>query len=239
MIVKATEIKNSFGKYLKLLDEEDIIIVKNGTPVARMTSYECWDEADKIMEGMAAYSFGKKRMSYEEFMEMYENTEERLEYIDGEVYLLSSPKVTHQKVLGNLHVIFRLWFKGKKCIPYLSPFDVMLKKGEGNDNVVQPDLLVVCDPENKNEKDKYTGVPSLVVEILSESTIRKDLIKKLDLYMHSGVEEYWVVNYFNREVTVYKFVDKNYAEMKTFVRDDTVESFIFKGFTADLKDIFE
>ncbi len=42
MIVKVTEIKNSFGKYLKLLDEEDIVIVKNGTPVARMTSYECW-----------------------------------------------------------------------------------------------------------------------------------------------------------------------------------------------------
>ena len=103
----------------------------------------------------------------------------------------------------------------------------------------QPDLLVVCDDENRNEKDKYTGVPSLVVEILSESTIRKDLIKKLDLYMHSGIEEYWVVNYFNREVTVYKFADKNYAEMRTFVRDGSVESFIFNGFTADLKDIFE
>ena len=239
MIVKATDIKNNFGKYIKLLEKDDIIILKNGTPVAKMTACEKWNKADRVYENAATYSYPEKKMSYEEFMEMYENTEERLEYIDGEVYLLSSPRVTHQRVLGNLYVLFRVWFSGKKCTPYLSPFDVKLKIGEDNYNVVQPDLLIVCDIDNKDEKDKYTGIPYLVVEILSESTIRKDLIKKLDLYMHSGIEEYWVINYFNHEVTVYKFTDRKFAEMKTFVKDDIVQSFLFDGLSADLKDIFE
>jgi len=57
--------------------------------------------------------------------------------------------------------------------------------------------------------------------------------------MHSGVEEYWVINYFNHEVTVYKFTDRKFAEMKTFVKDDIVQSFLFDGFSADMKDIFE
>lgn len=239
MIIKSTDIKNSFGKYLKLLDKEDIIVIRNGTPVAKITKHDCWNDKDKVCEKAELYGYGGRKMSYEEFIEMYENTDERYEYIDGEAYLLSSPRVTHQSVLGNLYTIFRLWFKGKKCMPYLSPFDVTLKKGENNMNVVQPDLLVVCDPENKNIKDKYTGIPSLVIEILSDSTTRMDLIKKLDLYMQTGVREYWIVNYVNREVTVYEFRESEIASMKTCTKDDSVKSFIFDGLTADMEEIFE
>lgn len=239
MIVKATEIKNSFGKYIKLLDKEDIIVIKNGTPVARMVKYECWDEGGRVSEKAVAYGYGGKKMSYEEFIEMYENTDERFEYIDGEAYFLTSPKVTHQRILGNMHIIFCSWFKGKTCMPYLAPFDVTLKKSESNINVVQPDLLVICDPDNTNEKDKYTGVPSLVVEILSESTSRIDLVKKMDLYINTAVNEYWIVNYFNREVTVYEFKDKDIVNMKVYVRDDVVKSFIFDGLAANMSEIFE
>lgn len=239
MIVKSTEIKNSFGKYLKLLDQEDIIVIRNGTPVARITRHERWEDGGRVCEMAEQYSSGGRKMSYEEFMEMYENTDERYEYIDGEAYLLASPRVTHQRVLGNLHVIFRLWFKGKKCMPYLSPFDVTLKKDENNMNVVQPDLLVVCDPENKSVKDRYTGIPSLVIEILSNSSVRMDLIKKLDLYMQTGIKEYWIVNCVNREVTVYEFSDNEIINMKTYTKDDQAESFLFKGLTADMGEIFE
>ena len=239
MIVKSTEIKNNFGKYIKLLEKEDIIVTKNGTPVAKITRQEGWDESDKVCEKAGRYSYGGEKMSYEEFMEMYENTDERVEYIDGEAYLLASPRVTHQSVIGNLYTLFRLWFKGKKCMPFLSPFDVTLKKGENNMNVVQPDLLVICDPENKSAKDKYIGIPSLVVEILSDSSTRMDLVKKMDLYLQTGIQEYWIVNYRNREVTVYKFSGDEIADMKTYTKDDVVKSFIFEGLLADMKEIFE
>lgn len=239
MIVKSTEIKNNFGKYTKLLENEDIIVTRNGTPVARITRQEGWEGSGRVCEEALEYGYGGVKMSYKEFMEMYENTDQRYEYIDGGAYLLASPKVTHQRILGNLYAIFRLWFKGKKCMPYLSPFDVILKKGENNMNVVQPDLLVVCDPENKSGRDKYTGIPSLVIEILSDSSARMDLVKKLDLYMQTGIQEYWIVNYVNREVTVYKFKDNDVSDMKTYVKDDAVKSFIFDGLTADLRDIFE
>ena len=242
MIVKSTEIKNNFGRYLKLLAEEDIIVTKNGTPVARITRQEGWDEGGGVCEEAEEYSFGGQKMSYEEFMEMYENTDQRYEYIDGEAYLLASPKFTHQKVIGNLYTIFRTWFKGKKCMPYLSPFDVTLVKNETNKNVVQPDLLVVCDPENKNDRDKYTGVPSLVVEILSDTSVRMDLIKKLNLYMDTGIREYWIVNYKKKEVAVYMFEKNNIIDMKTFVTDGTggtVQSFLFDGLTAKMDEIFE
>ncbi len=50
------------------------------------------------------------------------------------------------------------------------------------------------------ENDYYKGVPALVVEILSQSTRSKDLIKKLDLYMSCDIREYWIVNPLNREL---------------------------------------
>jgi Uma2 family endonuclease len=240
MIVRSTDIKNSFGKYLKLLDHEDIIIIRNGKPVARMTKQEDWDGNSSICEEAELYEgYGGIKMSYEEFMKMYENAKDRYEYIDGEAYLLASPKITHQKVLGNLYMLFRQWFNGKKCTPYLSPFDVTLKKGDNNMNVVQPDLLVVCDPDNRNSKDIYTGIPSLIVEILSNSSVGIDLIKKLDLYMRTGIREYWIVNYVTREVMVHEFKDNWIANMRTFTKKDRVKSFIFEGFTADIDEIFE
>ncbi|MEW5783831.1 MAG: type II toxin-antitoxin system prevent-host-death family antitoxin [Bacillota bacterium] len=239
MIIKATDMKNNFGKYLKLLDREDIIVTKNGTPVARLTKLDSWHDAGKVWEQSASYGYHGKKISYEEFMEMYEKTEERYEYIDGEVFLLASPKITHQRIIGNLFVIVSAWFKGKQCMPYLSPFDVILKKGENGMNVVQPDILVICDPENKNAKDRYTGIPSLVIEVLSETSSRMDLVKKLDLYMQTGIQEYWIVNYFSREVIVYMFKDKDVAAMRLFVKDDLLRSMLFDGLHIKLEEIFD
>lgn len=238
MIVKATDIKNNFGKYIKLLDKEDIIVTKNGTPVAKISKHEDWNDAGKVCEQIAAYGYNGKKISYEEFIKMYERSDDRYEYIDGEVYLLASPKITHQRVVGNLYTSLRLWFDGKKCMPFLSPFDVKLKKAEDNINVVQPDLLVICDPDNRDEQDKYTGIPSLVIEVLSDTSARIDLVKKLDLYIQAGIQEYWIVNYFSREVIVYRFKDRDIANIKSFVKEDAVQSFIFDGLTIELKDIF-
>ena len=67
----------------------------------------------------------------------------------------------------------------------------------------QPDVLVICD----HDKERWFGcfgAPDLVVEVLSPSTIRKDLTIKLHKYLNAGVKEYWVVNSDSRQVTVYK-----------------------------------
>lgn len=241
MIVKSTEIKNNFGKYLKLLDKEDIIVTKSGSPVARITKQNDWRDIDRVCEQAVAYGSDHDgiKMTFEEFLEMREKTEDRYEYIDGMAFYVASPVITHQRILGNLHIIFRLWFKGKKCMPYFSPFDVILKKGENNMNLVQPDLLLVCDSENKNEQDRYTGIPTLVIEILSHSSTRMDLVRKLDLYMQTGVKEYWIVNHYKREVIIYQFKDNDIEDFKVYSKEGVVESFTFDGFSTDMTEIFE
>jgi Uma2 family endonuclease len=59
--------------------------------------------------------------------------------------------------------------------------------------VVQPDLLVVCDPAKISPRG-IEGAPDLVVEILSPSTAGKDVTRKWWLYEAAGVQEYLIVD---------------------------------------------
>ena len=246
MIVNATDLKNNLGKYLRDCKKENIIIASNGRKIAILCAYEEYrgnntkvNSDGLIREGAEAFDDAPVTISYEEFLALTEGTERRYEYIDGELYLLSSPKITHQKILGEMYIIFYNWFKSKKCKPMLAPFDITLKRGPDNINVVEPDIVVICDLEEyMNEKDYYMGTPTLVVEIISESTRSKDTIKKLDLYMSAGVKEYWIVNPLNREITIYYFEQNDIVKNETYKKNEVAASYVFTGLKMNLKDIF-
>ena len=243
MIVDLEDLKDNLGKYLRLSAGEEIIITSNGRKVARLTAYDDMEKAAAgngyIREQAHTDEVTPRKASYEEFLELTETSEERYEYIDGEIYLLASPGVSHQKISAELFSILHDWFRGSKCRPMYAPCDIALRRSADDINVVQPDLMVICDlEENLNEKDYYMGVPTLVAEIISESTRGKDLIKKLDLYMSTGVREYWTVNPFNREVCVYLFEENDICKNATYKNHENAISFHFSGLEVSLDIIF-
>jgi len=237
MRVPTTNFQNAFGKYLKLaIEGEDIIITKNGNGVAKMTSYQ--DPSLYIMkEGTAEY-YVRKRVSYSEFCEIVENSESQYELIDGELYMMSSPRHEHQAAFRDIFIDMCQFFKGKPCEVLSAPFDVMLyndaESFEDDPNVVQPDILVLCDPETINDKGIYHGIPTLVVEILSPSTRTKDMIKKLSLYMLSGVCEYWIVDTEQEKVHIYSFQERKIKDLKTIPFTQCIESDYFEGLRVNL-----
>lgn len=255
MRVSSTEIQNNFGKYLILAGKEDIVITKNGTEVARLTAGDNILHQKEIMdnaireEAADYYAFEPeceeigRKASFDEFLKLTKDNEEaRYEYIDGEIYALASPKTPHQTALTELFGSFYDWFKGKKCRPMVAPYDITLKRNDKDINVVQPDLMVICDlEENLGEDGYYMGVPALALEIVSGSTLQKDLLKKHNLYMKTGVKEYWVVYPMYKTVIIHRFEDKKAVGMRSFdaVDGDTAESFIFPGLTAKLDEVFK
>lgn len=239
MKVSSTEMQNSFGKYLNIVKEiKEIIITKNGKSIAKLTPHE--EPDDIIKEQRAEYL--SRVAAYENYLEIVENSDERYEFIDGEIYLLASPLFKHQVAVNEIFGNFFNWFKGKKCRPLTSPFDVKLfnraKRFEDDPNVVQPDILVMCDEEKVTNEGKYEGIPTLVVEVLSKSTRSKDMLKKLNLYMNSGIKEYWIVDTNKKEVYLHSFKDRDMNNYNVYVKDMTVESDIFKGLKVALNDIF-
>jgi prevent-host-death family protein len=237
--VPSTDVQNNFGKYLKYAEaNEEIIVTKNGKDVARITA--CHEPIrDWIMEDAAAYK-SNDFVKYEEFLELVEHSEQRYELIDGVIYNLASPSYKHQHAVHELHGAFYNWFKGKSCTPLTSPFDVTFIKQADNICVVQPDILVICDKENIDQKGRYKGIPALVVEVLSPSTRSKDLIKKLDLYKQCGVNEYWIADPMNEQITIYSLTDNDITDHKSYHKNANlyVESAHFSGLKVALEDIF-
>jgi Uma2 family endonuclease len=116
--------------------------------------------------------------------------DERWELIAGEVYNMSpAPTVKHQSIVGDFYNQLKQQLKGKSCVPYVAPLDVVLS----DNDVVQPDVLVVCDPAKITEEN-IQGAPDLVVEVLSPGTALKDMREKKALYERSGVREYVVID---------------------------------------------
>jgi len=115
--------------------------------------------------------------------------ETRWELLGGTAIAMSpSPGVRHQALATRIGGVFSGFFKGKNCRPFVAPLDVKLSEHD----VVQPDLLVVCDPAQI--KDTHIeGAPTLVVEIVSPSSEKQDRLAKMKLYERFGIKEYWIV----------------------------------------------
>jgi prevent-host-death family protein len=241
MRVSTTDLQNAFGKYLSLVQKEDIVVVKNGRSVAKLIHYS---EPDFVLvheEGKRYDSI--RRVSYEEYLELVNSSDQRYELIDGEVYLLASPSFSHQVVVNEIAWHFNNYFRGKSCRSLTAPLDVRLfgfaTKFEEYPNVVQPDIVVICDEEKVSEDNKYEGIPTLIVEVLSPTTKGKDMATKLCLYMKSGILEYWIVDQVNKSVMQYYFNQKREIDSVHFLREvDTIKSAVFNGLKIRVEDMF-
>ncbi len=135
--------------------------------------------------------------------------EVRVELIDGVFYDMGAPSVVHQKILGELYVLFRECSEahGEDCEVFLAPCDVRLNRDDYT--MIEPDLLVICGDYDTDGK-RIEGAPDLTLEILSPSTRAKDMLLKLHKYQNAGVKEYWIVDPDKSAVLVYDLQSGNY-----------------------------
>lgn len=182
----------------------------------------------------------KNKYSFADYLTWDEG--ERIELIGGEVvYMPPAPSRKHQQILRDLSTAFSLFLRDKKCEVFFAPFDVRLfstgKRDDEVDNVVQPDLTVICNPDILDDKG-CNGTPDMIIEILSPSSVKLDRWQKYLLYEKAGVKEYWIVDPINESVEVHL---KEGAEFKldgVFTKNDTVSVNILVGFDIELKQVF-
>lgn len=138
------------------------------------------------------------------------------ELIDGVAYIKEppSPTATHQLIAGELHRQIANVLKRPARV-FIAPFDVRLPKGNEPDDevdtVVQPDVLIVCDPK-KIDQRSCRGAPDWLVEVLSPGTSRYDRFKKIPVYERAGVREVWLIQPRDRTVSIFRLEDGRYGE---------------------------
>lgn len=137
------------------------------------------------------------------------------ELIDGIAYAtVPSPSVAHQSILVAMVGQLEQALKYGPCRLFIAPLDVRLphqhEADDDIDTVVQPDLMVVCDPSKIDERG-ICGAPDWIVEVISPATAAHDQIVKRALYERHGVREYWLVHPTDRVVTIYRLAQGRYG----------------------------
>ena len=182
--------------------------------------------------------------TYADYLRWGDNT--RCELYNGIVNeMLPAPSRRHQEVSGNLFFQFKRFLRGNPCKVYHAPFDVRLPKSAGDTaddeiyTVVQPDIVVVCDPQKLDERG-CIGAPDLIVEILSPSNSKNDVDDKFTLYQEAGVRAYWIVHPLEETLIVYHLDQQGkLAYQHIYSNMSQVQVGIFDGIIIDLQEVFQ
>jgi Uma2 family endonuclease len=186
----------------------------------------------------------EKKYSYADYLSWPDD--ERWEIIDGVPYDMSpAPTLNHQRISRRLLNGFENYLFDKTCEVFDAPVDVKFSEDEKkNDkeifNVLQPDLIVVCDKDKIKDNKCCYGPPDIVIEILSPSTASKDIIKKRMLYEKNKVNQYWIVDPQEKEVYIYKLQDNGkYGDPEEYIKTDKIKVEGFEGLEIDLSLVFK
>jgi Uma2 family endonuclease len=158
---------------------------------------------------------------------------ERAELIDGQIYNMTPPSRTHQRLLNFINTEINLYIRKNAgtCEVYPAPFAVFLN--DDDNNYVEPDISVICDTSKLNDKGCH-GAPDWIVEIVSPGSKRMDYLIKLFKYRSAGVKEYWIVDSEKNRITVYNFV---YDTIDEYTFGEDIPVGIFKGFSIKIAGI--
>ncbi len=121
-----------------------------------------------------------------------------------------APATKHQKVSRKIQFQLYAQIELKKLGEvYNAPTDVELAAHD----IVQPDIIVVVYKQLYIiTPKKIKGIPTLVIEILSESNPRHDQVLKFEMYQRTGVPEYWIVDPDEQTVQQFELVDGRYID---------------------------
>jgi Uma2 family endonuclease len=163
----------------------------------------------------------------------------RYEIIDGELFVTRAPDWKHQEVCINVGTVLKLWSDesglGRTAV---NPGIVFSE----SDNVI-PDVVWASNERLSrllDEAGHLVGAPELVVEVLSPGKLnsRRDKEAKLKLYSVQGVHEYWIVNWVEQTVEVYRRDNVALKLVATLYTQNEITSAILPGFSCLVSKLF-
>ena len=161
--------------------------------------------------------------------------EKRYEVLGGELVVSPSPSEKHQRVVTNMTAVIRsVLSRSQSGLVYVAPFDVHL----GDYDILQPDIVVVLREHASIIKPNgIFGVPDMVVEVVSPTSIGIDRIRKAATYAAHGVTEYWIVDPADDTILAQELVDGRYRAIPA--QDGMVTSLLLPDLRVDPQALFE
>ena len=141
---------------------------------------------------------------------------------------LEAPTFTHQELVTELLFEIKLFIRANKgpCRVLPSPLDVQIDCDDRT--IVQPDIALICKEERITRKGIY-GAPDFCIEIVSDSSRKRDYGIKVQKYMNAGVREYWIVDRKREKIVCYWFEGEDAPEISMYTFRDKVPVRIYDG----------
>lgn len=184
---------------------------------------------------MKPSTLDKRKYTYDDYLKIPDD--KRYELIEGELIMTPSPVPYHQWISKNIEFELEKFVREKNLGKVFdAPCDVYLDE----ENVIQPDILFISKERLNIITDKnIRGAPDLVIEILSEATAYRDLVKKKRLYAKHGVKEYWIIDPEEKTVEIYSLKEGVFVVTQSFTEKDVLKSPMLLGLEINLTKVFE
>ena len=162
-----------------------------------------------------AVAYQKQYITEEEYLALEEKALEKHEYYQGEIFLMSGTKVSHNTISVNLVRDIAVHLKGKPCKPFHSDQRVYIEK---NGLFTYPDIFIVCGKTETRKNDDWNVLnPAVIIEILSPSTKTYDRGDKFKLYRDlPTLKEYLLVDSGAIGVEAFFINKTNHWELKEY-----------------------
>ncbi len=152
------------------------------------------------------------------FARLPHNADQRMQLIDGEVFMSAHPIPDHQRFVHDVADLIESLMPHGEVVE-----DVNLHLAEGHD--YEPDVIWIAAGSACQETPTgFEGAPELVVEVLSSSTAHLDKGRKFHAYERCGVQEYWLADLHQMLVEVYQREGDIFRRLGAFGPDETFES---------------
>ena len=119
-------------------------------------------------------------VSPEEYLRRERQAEYKSEYLNGEIFAMSGASEAHNLIAGNIFGELRRQLRERPGRAYISDMRV---KVHANGLYTYPDVIVVCgEPQFEDDQVDTLLNPTVLIEVLSQSTERYDRIAKTSYY---------------------------------------------------------
>lgn len=159
----------------------------------------------------------------EEYLAIERKAEYKSEYINGEIVAMTGASREHNLIVVNIAGELRQQLRGRPCEMYANDMRVRVPSTQ---LYTYPDVTVVCD-EPQFEDDYLDTLlnPTLIIEVLSESTEGYDRGKKFGFYRTiPSLAEYLLVAQDEQRIEQYaKQQDGRWLLSESSSADDLIE----------------
>ncbi len=163
----------------------------------------------------------EKLMSEEEYLAFEEKSKIRHEYMDGEIFSMAGGTRKHSLAGTNISTELSLQLRETDCEVHAGELRIRVRDGHN----VYPDVAVACGDILTADDDKTLLNPTVVFEVLSKSTEKRDRGDKAeDYYRLESLKDYVLVSQYRVRVEHFSRQKNNEWTLKIYEDlEDVVE----------------